>query len=115
MAVSLGCFLASSLMMFFIPETLNWKHENSTALSDPVDTTEGESHDDFNQQSFPYKIVEGTRIMFDEVRHIFASPPVATLAATFLVNSLGAFAVNLLLQYASEKFHWSYAKAISHA
>ncbi|KAI7976553.1 hypothetical protein EIK77_005996, partial [Talaromyces pinophilus] len=67
-----------------------------------------------NLQPFPEQ-TQSTRIFkfLEDSKFIFTSRTVTTLLFTFLANSLGNRALDLLIQYASMRYNWSISKASS--
>ncbi|KAG0645285.1 MFS efflux pump [Hyphodiscus hymeniophilus] len=109
MTVSIGFITLGLLVVVFIPETLN-----RTQVPDPA---EGMSSSDIDSEDEGGLLSASKKPTFisvmvrkvEEVRFIFASPMLLALTITFLVQSMHAVSMQLLFQFASERFHWSLA------
>lgn len=115
MTISIGFLFLGMLVVFFLPETLDRSH-----VPDPAEGTSGsdpESGDEGGLLDLPKKksVISVIVRKAEESRFIFASPMLIAVAISFLVQSTHAFSIQLLFQFASERFHWSLADVSFHA
>ena len=114
--MSFSFFIIGTFGLFFLPETLNWKATSTE------DNEEGqmERHEDAASETGSAQSY-GTRLSFQELvgklaqliretGSVFTSVAVATLTFTMLISSVGRSSLDLLMQYASTRFQWSFAR-----
>ena len=103
MFLGLGAMTLGVIVLIPLPETLNDNVGPSTANSESREETPTEA----NPSKYLFQTFKST---ISESRFVFASPVVATLVFTFLVNSLGWSAAELLLQYTSKRYDLTIAQ-----
>lgn len=112
--VWLPMFLATILLMagmlciFTVPETLPRKMEPELrADSDETQLIKDEYS--YRHWIMETLLPEASKSIH-ETFELLRNPSVGLLCAAFLVTQLGGSSIGLLLQYASEKFNWSFAR-----
>lgn len=109
MSISLGFMVLGMLIVLLLPETLN-----RSQVPDPAEDISSSAADSEDEGGLPNSSKKKTIILVvvrkvEESRFIFASPMLCALAVTFLVQSIHWMSIELLFQFASERFHWSLA------
>jgi hypothetical protein len=112
-----GVLIVGGLAFAVMPETLKPRLDSEPPfLPDAYGEEEEEEVDEA-----PYslkadaldRLVESTKWFINEARFVFASPGIAILVLTFLVNSIGRSSIDLLLQYTSQRYHWKIAQVFA--
>ena len=112
-------FVAGSLGLLFIPETLNWQataaesHENDNMESTEDPAHETESPQDLRPKLFVQKMMAKVVQELRETGLVFNSLAVSVLTFTMLISSVGRASLDLVMQYASARFQWSFARVRS--
>lgn len=94
------------LIVLLLPETLD-----RSQVPDPAEDMSGSDVDSGTDEGGLKKrtVISVVIRKVEESRFIFASPMLIALAVTFLVQSMHGSSIQLLFQFASERFHWSLA------
>jgi hypothetical protein len=103
MEVSIGFVCAGSLLVFFLPETLEEAkllEASSHALAGDGPPEEGSSK--------PLKMPSILDVI-KESNFVVGSPALRTLGTTFVVGPLLAYSTEQLVLLASDRYHWSMA------
>lgn len=115
MTVSVGFMVFGTLIVLFVPETLN-----RSQVPDPAEdmsNSDVDSEDEgglLNASSKKKKTIISVIVRkVEDARFIFSSSMLCAVAVTFLVQSLHGVSISLLFQFASERFHWSLADVSS--
>jgi hypothetical protein len=98
-----------TLVILLLPETLN-----RSQVPDPAEDMSSSDVDSGDEggllNSSKKKMIISVIVRkVEDTRFIFASSMLCALAVTFLVQSLHGVSISLLVQFASERFHWSLA------
>ena len=108
MFVGLGAMALGGFVLLPLPETL--RNIDNPLLAPRSDSRDHEQEGDPGREAISEKIARSFGLIIAETKLVFAVPAAATLVFTFLVNSLGRSAVELLLQYASKRYNWPIAQ-----
>lgn len=115
MFLGLGAMILGGMMVIMLPETLT-QPPSSPGVFSALDSenVERENSEDHISEAYSFDaLVQNGKWIMDEYRSVFVSPIVATLIFTFLINSLGRSSLDLLLQYASRRYHWTISQVRS--
>jgi hypothetical protein len=113
MTIAVGLMALAMLILLLVPETLN-----RSQVPDPAEDISSSDVDSGDEggllnTSKSRTIISVIIRKVEDARFIFASPMLCALTVTFLVQSLHGYSVQLLFQFASERFYWSLAD-VSH-
>ncbi|CAG8954545.1 hypothetical protein HYFRA_00004460 [Hymenoscyphus fraxineus] len=112
MFLGLGAMVFSGLTVIILPESLN-KIPNRQIATSSLNSAiiDRDNCEDRSLKTYSLAaIAQKGRWLVDEYRCVFVSPIVAMLICTSLMNSLSKHSVDLLLQYASRRYHWTIAQ-----
>lgn len=104
MEIGLGFVCGGSFLVFFLPETL----DRTKASALPSQAISGNESQDDEGSSRSFKI----RSAFDAIQglnSVLTTPAVPMLLITFVTVPMNIRSTSFIVQYASDKYHWSIA------
>jgi len=108
MFLGTGAMVFGGLLLIVLPETLSKTPDSWSWARDEHSETIG---DDPPKATLIGGLVARSKKILSNLHSISISPLMVALILTFLANSLARSAVELLLQYASYRYHWTIAQA----
>ncbi|RDW63435.1 hypothetical protein BP6252_10980 [Coleophoma cylindrospora] len=101
--------IISTLGIFVLPETLNFK--TLGRIPEDLETTHSTTKDNSESTLLSRIKTEGSQLVTAVRLYIWGNTNVALLMLTLIFTSLGNYARELLLQYSTKKFNWTWAQA----
>lgn len=108
--LGLVMIIVGSLPALVLPETLNDAKERLSQSSAAVDEDDGPGPDPLVKQTLVQTVVRQVRKFIESTRCIWQNTSVMLALFAFFVTTISRQSTNLLIQYASLKFHWSIAR-----
>jgi MFS family permease len=104
--LGVGAIALCGVVVLILPETLNLRP--SSDLPPDLVTESGDSHAEVNwMHAFKKSVLALGRA---EMWYIWRKKAVALLLFTFILTTLGKFLQELILQYATNRYHWTWAR-----
>jgi hypothetical protein len=114
MLVAYGAILLATLITCFLPETLGLRTATEDAEAVPADEPEEEMHDETVADKAEHAAVATWKGLITSAKQvwtfIFRDTRVAWLLFSLLFLLFGRFVQEILMQYATKRYDWSWTK-----